>query len=53
MAGTVQDFYNALSCNYHLIFEDWEASKASQAAALGPILVRECGSATPSSSSID
>ena len=47
MAGTVQDFYDDLSCNYHLIFEDWEASMASQAAALGPILVRECGSAMP------
>jgi|SRR5450631_1724936 glycine/sarcosine N-methyltransferase len=47
MAGTVQDFYDDLSSNYHLIFEDWEASMASQAAALGQILVRECGSALP------
>jgi glycine/sarcosine N-methyltransferase len=47
MAGTVQDFYGDLSCNYHLIFEDWEASMATQAAALGPILARESGSATP------
>jgi SAM-dependent methyltransferase len=47
MAGTVQDFYDDLSCNYHLIFEDWEAAMASQAAALGPILARECGSAAP------
>src|ERR1700723_196012 len=47
MAGTVQDFYDDLSSNYHLIFEDWEASMASQAATLGPILVRECGSAMP------
>jgi glycine/sarcosine N-methyltransferase len=47
MAGTVQDFYDDLACNYHLIFEDWEASIASQAAALGPILVRECGSVMP------
>jgi glycine/sarcosine N-methyltransferase len=47
MAGTVQDFYDDLSSNYHLIFEDWEASMARQAAVLGPILVRECGSATP------
>jgi hypothetical protein len=53
MAGTVQDVCNALSCNYHLILEDLEASKASPVAALGSILVRECGSATPSSSSID
>lgn len=47
MAGTVQDFYDDLSSNYHLIFQDWEASMARQAAVLGPILVRECGSATP------
>jgi|SRR6202046_2578712 len=47
MAGTVQDFYDDLSSNYHLIFEDWEASIARQAAVLGPILARECGSATP------
>lgn len=47
MAETVQDFYDDLSSNYHLIFEDWEASMASQAAALGSILVRECGSAMP------
>jgi glycine/sarcosine N-methyltransferase len=47
VAGTVQDFYDDLSCNYHLIFEDWEASIARQAAVLGPILVRECGGAMP------
>ena len=45
MDGTVQDFYDDLSFNYHLIFQDWEASMASQAAALGPILARESGSA--------
>jgi glycine/sarcosine N-methyltransferase len=45
MAGTVQDFYDDLSSNYHLIFEDWEASIARQAAALGPLLELECGSA--------
>ena len=47
MAGTVQDFYDELSSDYHLIFEDWEASMASQAAVLRPILVRECGNAMP------
>src|SRR6204780_1258580 len=46
MAGTVQNFYDDLSSYYHLIFEDWEASMAGQAAALAPILVRECGTAT-------
>jgi SAM-dependent methyltransferase len=44
MVGTVQDFYDDLSSYYHLIYKDWEASIASQAAALGPILVRECAS---------
>ena len=33
-----QDFYNSLAENYHLIFEDWEASMARQSAALAPIL---------------
>jgi glycine/sarcosine N-methyltransferase len=45
MSETVRDFYDQLASNYHLIFEDWEASMARQAAALGPILERECGSA--------
>jgi glycine/sarcosine N-methyltransferase len=47
MGATVQDFYDDLSSDYHLIFEDWEASMASQAAALRPILVRECGTTMP------
>ncbi|MFN0102724.1 MAG: class I SAM-dependent methyltransferase [Bryobacteraceae bacterium] len=38
-----KDFYDDLAANYHLIFEDWEASMARQAAALAPILERECG----------
>jgi glycine/sarcosine N-methyltransferase len=47
MARTVQDFYDDLSGDYHLIFEDWEAAIASQAAALESILVRESGNAMP------
>jgi glycine/sarcosine N-methyltransferase len=47
VARTVRDFYDELSLNYHLIFEDWEASMAAQAAVLGPILVRASGSAMP------
>lgn len=47
MAGTVQDFYDDISGNYHLIFEDWETAMASQAAALGSILVRQCSGAAP------
>lgn len=33
-----QDFYGSLAENYHLMFEDWDASMARQAAALAPIL---------------
>jgi glycine/sarcosine N-methyltransferase len=47
MAGTVQDFYDDLSSDYHLIFEDWERAMASQAAALKSILVRESDNAKP------
>jgi glycine/sarcosine N-methyltransferase len=43
----VQDFYDELSCDYHLIFEDWNASIARQAATLGPILMLECGGTMP------
>jgi SAM-dependent methyltransferase len=38
---TVKTFYDELASNYHLIFEDWEASIKRQAAVLGPILERE------------
>ena len=47
MAETVRDFYDDLANHYHLMFEDWGASMARQAAALGPILERECGPADP------
>ena len=47
MDGTAPEFYDDLTSKYHLIFEDWDASIANQAAALAPILVRECGGATP------
>lgn len=47
MAGSVREFYDELSSNYYLIFEDWEVAMATQAAVLGPILARECGSAMP------
>ncbi len=44
MAEAVRDFYDQLASNYHLIFEDWEASIRRQGAVLGTILERECGS---------
>jgi hypothetical protein len=38
MAEGVKHFYDRLASNYHLIFEDWDASIKRQAAALGAIL---------------
>jgi len=46
MAESVKGFYDRLASNYHLIFEDWEASIRRQAAVLGAILERECGPAS-------
>jgi glycine/sarcosine N-methyltransferase len=43
MAEGVKQFYDRLASNYHLIFEDWDASIKRQAAVLGGILERECG----------
>jgi|SRR5579862_256763 len=45
MGEIVHEFYDKLANYYHLMFEDWEASMARQAAVLAPILERECGSA--------
>jgi SAM-dependent methyltransferase len=45
MAETVRDFYDELAGNFDLMFEDWEASMARQAAALGPILEHQSGPA--------
>lgn len=42
MAEDVKLFYDRLAANYHLIFEDWDASIARQGAVLGGILEREC-----------
>jgi glycine/sarcosine N-methyltransferase len=36
----VKTFYDELASNYHLIFEDWEASIKGQAAVLGSVLER-------------
>jgi SAM-dependent methyltransferase len=43
MAEGIKSFYDQLAGNYHLIFEDWEASIRRQAAVLGAMLERECG----------
>jgi glycine/sarcosine N-methyltransferase len=45
MVSDAKECYDELSDDYHLIFENWEASMARQAETLGPILQRECGSA--------
>ncbi len=43
MAESAEGFYDDLAQWYHLIFEDWDRSIASQAAVLGPILERHTG----------
>lgn len=45
MPEGVKSFYDQLASNYHLIFEDWEASIHRQAAVLGAVLEREYGPA--------
>lgn len=47
MPSRAEDCYDRLAANFHLIFEDWEASMARQAAAIGPILERECARPGP------
>jgi hypothetical protein len=37
----ISGFYDAFAANYHLLFEDWEASIVRQAAAIASILERE------------
>jgi glycine/sarcosine N-methyltransferase len=45
MTMNTRQCYDELANHYHLIFENWEVSIQRQAAALGPILERECGPA--------
>src|SRR5262249_29079847 len=45
MATSVSDFYDDFAGDYHLLFEDWEASMMRQAAAIASILERECPAA--------
>jgi glycine/sarcosine N-methyltransferase len=42
MAISVSGFYDDFASDYHLLFEDWEASMTRQAAAIASILEREC-----------
>ena len=53
MTDTVRGFYDDLAASYHLMFEDWEASMARQAAALAPLLERECGCSARSARILD
>jgi SAM-dependent methyltransferase len=43
---STQDFYDALAPFYHLIYPDWEASGARQAAALDAVIRAELGEGT-------
>ncbi|MFD4872312.1 class I SAM-dependent methyltransferase [Streptomyces sp. NPDC058420] len=38
MTSSVREFYDALAADYHLIFPDWDASMARQAAALDGVV---------------
>ncbi|MES5819936.1 class I SAM-dependent methyltransferase [Streptomyces sp. RG80] len=42
-ASSARHFYDDLAADYHLIFADWDASMARQAAALDPLLRRQLG----------
>ena len=42
MGTGISGFYDDFAANYHLLFEDWEASIIRQAAAVASILEREC-----------
>jgi SAM-dependent methyltransferase len=46
MTPSVSDFYNQFAGDYHLIFENWEASITRQAAAIASLLRRECPAGT-------
>ena len=43
MTSSVRDFYDALAADYHLIFPDWDASMARQAAALDGLVRARLG----------
>jgi hypothetical protein len=42
MSDGIRDCYGQLATNYHLVYADWSASIARQAAAIHAILNREC-----------
>ena len=41
----VNDFYDEVAADYHLVFENWEASMTRQAAAIASILEHDCPAA--------
>ena len=47
MTGSASECYDRLADSFHLIFEDWEASMRRQAAAIGPLVERECAGPPP------
>ena len=42
MTTSVSGFYDDFAADYHLLFDDWEASMTRQASAIGSILQQEC-----------
>ena len=47
MTDLIESLYDDLAPYYHLIFQDWDRSIASQAKVLGPILENATGMAAP------
>lgn len=47
MDESAEAFYDDLAESYHLIFEDWNRSIATQASVIGPILERFTGKVSP------
>ena len=47
MDDEVRRCYDRMAASYHLIFDDWEASIARQAEAIGSLLEREAGGRSP------
>ena len=47
MRDAVRGFYDDLAVDYHLLFPDWRASSARQAAALDAVVTTELGALPP------
>jgi glycine/sarcosine N-methyltransferase len=47
MDESAEAFYDELAASYHLIFEDWDRTIATQAAVIGPLLERYTARVSP------